>query len=98
MNSISIKNFKHPYPQKVKDVWNAFMAEGAVFGNYDIPYCPTTAKTIPRRIITWDEAKAIFKKQIKIDNHFKDDAFVCFYMDDYKFDGARGIWYDPYKV
>ena len=37
MNSISIKNFKHPYPQKVKDVWNAFMAEGAVFGNYDIP-------------------------------------------------------------
>ena len=98
MNSISIENIKDPNPKKVKDVWNAFMAEGAVFGNYDIPYCPTTAITIPRRIITWDEAKAIFKKQIKIDNHFKDDTFVCFYMDDYKFDGARGIWYDPYKV
>ena len=82
MNSISIKNIEHPHSPKVKDVWNAFMAEGAVFGNYDIPYCPTTAKTIPPRIITWDEAKAIFKKQIKNDNQFKDEAFVCFYMDD----------------
>ena len=70
MNRISIKNIEHPNPKKVKDVWNAFMAEGAVFGDYDIPYCPTTTKTSPRRIITWDEAKAIFKKQIKIDNHF----------------------------
>ena len=25
---------------------------------------------------------------------FKHNAFVCFYMDDYKFDGARGIWHD----
>ena len=24
-----------------KDVWNAFMAEDAVFGKYDIPYCFT---------------------------------------------------------
>ena len=47
MNSISIKNIKDSNPKKVKDVWNAFMAEGAVFGNYDIPYCPTTAITIP---------------------------------------------------
>ena len=98
MNSISGKNDGYPDSKKVKDVWNAFMADGAVFGKYDIPYCPTTSKTIPRKIITWDEAKAIYKKKIKVNSNFKNEAYVCFYLDDYKFDGARGIWYDPYKV
>ena len=25
-----------------KDIWNAFMVDGATFGKYDIPLCPTT--------------------------------------------------------
>ncbi len=78
-----------------KDIWNAFMAEGAKFGHNDIPFCPTTAEEMPRDIVTWEEAKTIYKKQIASGNtDFLYDAYVCFYIDDYKFDGARGIWHD----
>lgn len=45
-----------------KDVWNAFMVRGATFTENDIPICPTTAKEVPHDIITWEEAKAIYKK------------------------------------
>lgn len=78
-----------------KDVWNAYMCNGAVFGTNDIPYCPTTAVELPRRIITWDEAKVIYKRQNAEGNlDFVEDAYVCWYEDDYKFDGPRGIWHD----
>lgn len=78
-----------------RDIWNAYMAVGATFGKYDIPFCPTTATDIPHDIVTWEEAKAIYKKHISATNaDFIYDAFVCFYIDDYKFDGARGIWHD----
>lgn len=79
----------------LKDVWNAFMLDGAEFTSNDIPLCPTTSEQLPSDIITWDEAKAIYKRhRIKKDLIFKHDAFVCWYMDDYKFDGPRGIWHD----
>lgn len=78
-----------------KDVWNAFMVEGATFTSNDIPLCPTTATKLPKTVITWEEAKAIYKKhRIKKDLEFKHNAFVCWYIDDYKFDGPRGIWHD----
>lgn len=48
-----------------KDVWNAFMAEGAVFGKYDIPLCPTTAKQIPKDQVTWEEAKQIHETMLQ---------------------------------
>lgn len=78
-----------------KDIWNAFMAEGAIFCKHDIPYCPTTSTKLPREIITWEEAKAIHRKHVKAkDYEYKVDVYVCFYMDDYKFDGPRGVWHD----
>ena len=78
-----------------KDIWNAHMAKGAKFCAHDIPFCPTTAKSIPAEVITWEEAKAIYKEHIsRKDNDFRIDAFVCFYIDDCKFDGPRGIWHD----
>ena len=78
-----------------KDVWNAYMAEGTIFTQNDIPLCPTTALEVPRAIITWEEAKSILKRNNAInDDSFLYDAFVCFYIDDYKFDGPRGIWHD----
>ena len=77
----------------LKDIWNAHMAKGATFKTYDIPFCPTTAKAVPNAIITWDEAVEYHRKQIKKDRSYHYDAFVCFYMDDYKFDGPKGIWY-----
>ena len=78
-----------------KDIWNAFMCEGATFSANDIPFCPTTADVIPEQIIQWDEAKRLYKNALaRKDPNFQCSAFVCFYMDDYKFDGPRGIWHD----
>ena len=70
------------------------MAEGTTFSPHDIPFCPTTATELPDALVTWEEAKAIYKKNISVKSDFKYDAFVCFYIDDYKFDGARGIWHN----
>jgi len=81
-----------------RDIWNAFMAEGALYDDFDIPFCPTTADKIPDEMITWDEAKAIYKKKLKEDAKFFYNAFVCFYIDDYKFDGAKGTWHDSDKA
>ena len=79
----------------LKDVWNAFMCDGANFSPNDIPMCSTTAVELPKDVITWEEAKAIYKKRIsKKEYDFTYPAFVCFYLDDYKFDGPRGIWHD----
>lgn len=78
-----------------KDIWNAFMCKGTSYSKNDIPFCPTTAKSIPHTIITWDEAKRIYKKALtRGDAEFFYDAFVCWYIDDYKFDGLHGIWHD----
>ena len=85
----------NPIRPGLKDIFNAYMAEGAVFVKHDIPFCPTTATNVPESIITWEEAKSIYKKQISVkENDFAHNAFVCFYIDDYKFDGPRGIWHD----
>lgn len=76
-----------------KDIWNAFMVEDAIFSINDIPYCPTTIKSLPIEIITWNEAITIYNKHIKRnDENFYSDVFVCWYIDDYKFDGSAGIW------
>lgn len=78
-----------------KDIFNAYMCEGATFTKNDIPVCPTTAKELPEDIITWEEAKGIYKKKIRLKNkNFRHNAFVCFYIYDYRFDGTHGIWYN----
>lgn len=77
------------------DIWNAYMAKDAKFSSNDIPFCPTTSVCLPTDIITWEDAKRIYKeRRIKKEMDFKYNAFVCFYIDDYKFDGPRGVWHD----
>lgn len=75
--------------------WNAFMVRGAKFyKEYDIPECPTTAKGTPKKIITYSEAKSIYKKELaKGNKDFLVDAFVSFYEDDQNFDRTGGIWF-----
>lgn len=91
-NSSDIMNTARP---GCKDIWNAFMAEGATFGKFDIPFCPTTALAIPNSQVTWEEAKQIHKKHISRRQYdYQENAFVNWYLDDYKFDGPRGIWHD----
>ncbi len=79
-----------------KDIWNAFMCKDAIYSKRDIPYCPTKVTALPKRIITWEEAKTTYKKEYRKDHHFKISAYVCFYIDDYRFDGIRtSIWFYP---
>ena len=81
-----------------KDIWNAFMVRGAKFSANDIPYCPTTAKSIPQNLISFAQAKTIYNKHRKAsDKNFFENDFVHFYIDDYKFDGKSGIWFDYKK-
>ncbi|MDO5295548.1 MAG: DUF4417 domain-containing protein [bacterium] len=78
----------------IKDIWNAFMVKGATFTKNDIPICPTTATETPKDIIPWTEAKRIYKRERAAGKRkFHISAFVCFYLDDYKFDGPTGIWH-----
>ncbi len=79
--------------------WHPELVEGAIMDEFDIPFCPTTAENPPRKILTWEEAKTVFRKRmISGDVAFKDDSFVCFYCDDYKFDTFRGIWFSPKRA
>ena len=84
-----------PKRKSCRDIWNAYMCEEASFSDHDIPFCPTTATSLPTAIIPWDEAKHIYKNALaRRDNGFFYNAFVCWYIDDYKFNGPRGIWHD----
>ena len=78
-----------------KDVWNAFMTEGAIFCKYDIPFCPNTSTEIPKAQVTWEEARQLHKKHIERgEKRYYEDAYINWYIDDYKFDSSRGIWHD----
>lgn len=80
-----------------KDVWNAHMCKGAKFAKYDIPKCPTIVTDLPTEIITWEEAKQSHKKLVRRNADYHSDAYICFYIDDYKFDGVRtSIWLFPW--
>ena len=83
-----------------KDMWNAFMVRGAKFSEIGIPLCPTTAREIPRELISYTEARATYNRRMKRgDINFFVSAFVHFYQHDYKFDGARcGIWFQPQRA
>ena len=88
----SLDNSTNPIRKGIKDLWNAFMCENADFSKKnDIPFCPTTATELPTDIIPWDKAKAIYKSKIRSDKNFRYNAFVCFYLDDHKFDGKKAF-------
>ena len=82
------------------DIWNAYMVYGASFTpNSDMPICHYLGGEIPKKLISYDKAKHIFKSRIKSEPNFKSDAYVHFYIDDQKFDGKRnGIWLYPEKA
>ena len=72
------------------------MANGALFSVNDIPCCPTTSSQIPTSLITWEEASSIHREEIKRRHrNYKVNSFICFYIDDYKFDNSNGIWNKP---
>ncbi len=78
------------------DIWDAYMVYGAKFTDNDIPISVKTCRLLPHRLIGFDEAKSIYKKNMQKDPDFYIDAFIHFYIDDQKFDGKRSsIWLAP---
>ena len=83
----------------LKDVWGAFMCKGARYTSNDIPKCPSILTEIPKEILTWEEARQFHKKSVYKNRSYFCDAFICFYIDDYKFDGSRtSIWLFPQRA
>lgn len=69
-----------------QDIWNAFMVEGAIFSKHDIPFCPTTAKSLPNKLVSYVTAKQIYKQELSLGNtQFHNEAFVHFCIHDYVF-------------
>ncbi len=94
-NLISNESSQDKVRAGCKDVWNAFMTEGAMFGKHDIPQCPNTSSEIPKDQVTWEEARQIHRQHVarKEEDYFE-NAYINWYIDDYKFDSSRGIWHD----
>ena len=86
--------------KNLKDIWwNAFMVKSCTdWDTHDIPFCKTTKEEIPSDIITWKEAVTIYNKEIKINKDFHYSAYICFYIDDERFDSINGIWFNPYRA
>lgn len=93
-----MKNDSNPNIRKgCMDIWNAFMVDGAEFVlGSDIPVCPCTAKDIPKKLISYVEAKHLHKINCKTNPNYHVNAFVHFYIDDQKFDGPNSsVWLYP---
>lgn len=84
----------------IRDIWwNAFMVkECRNWTKGDVPFCPTAKIEIPAELLTWLEAITLHNKMIRKNKNYKYDAYICFYCDDYKFDGLHGIWNDYNKA
>ena len=87
----------------IKDVWwRPYMVSGAKFSDNDVPFCPTTATEMPALILTYKEAREMYRKEMRRHNkRFMSFAYVCFYEDDGDFDSFKGIWFrssHAYKI
>ena len=74
--------------------WNAVMVKDCKeWDDYNIPFCRPLKEEVPEGLITWKEAKHIFKENIRKNKDFKRNEYICFYLDDFLFDGINGIWF-----
>ncbi len=79
--------------------WNAFMVKDCKeWDRSNIPFCKSLKDEIPEDLVSWKDAKEIFKNRIKEDKNFKHRAYIHFYLDDFLFDGIHGIWFDYNKA
>lgn len=76
------------------------MVKGADYSTNQIPFCPTTAKNIPSDVISYVDARKMYNRDQKYNQtSLFTNAFVHFYIDDYKFDGKfKGIWSAPHRA
>lgn len=86
-------------PSLIDIWWNAFMVKDCrEWDINNIPFCRTLKDEIPEDLISWKEAKAVFKNNIKKDKNFINKDYIHFYLDDFLFDGIHGIWFDYNKA
>lgn len=79
--------------------WNAFMVKDCKeWDEYNIPFCRTLKEDIPEDVITWKQAKTVYNKLIGKDKNFSCSIYICFYLDDFLFDGINGIWFKYNKA
>lgn len=99
LNNSSVSRTLSTNRSGLQDIWNAYMLKGTLYSPNDIPLCPTTAVSLPSRLISYDEAKTLHNKEMQRGNKdYHVDAFIHFYIDDQKFDGKRtSIWLYPEK-
>lgn len=84
-----------------QDLWNAFMVKDCIFSSKsDIPVCSCKVETPPVELISYEDAKSLYKKEMKAGNlNFHVNSYVHFYIDDQKFDGKQSsIWLYPQKA
>ena len=80
----SNKSYDNMEVNNYKDCFHAFMVEGAVFdGYYDIPFIPQNSSFEINNLIPYVET---------LNHTYKNGDVVHFYLDDYRFDGPKGIW------
>ena len=82
---------EHKIRKGCKDIWNSKMIDDATM----LKDMPTThsSNIIPKKLISYTDALAIDKQNQSIGNKkYRIDAFIHFYIDDYKFDNDNGVW------
>ena len=80
----------------IKDLWNAYLLDGAQWSKTGNPIVKTTATAPPKAVISYKDANNIDKLKRKTEPYYKIDAFIHFYIDDDQFDcKTSGIWGKP---
>ena len=80
----------------IKDLWNAYLLEGAEWTKNGNPVVKTTATEQPKAVVSYKDAKCIDKLKRKNEPNYKVDAFIHFYLDDEQFDcKTSGLWIKP---
>lgn len=102
MTSNKKKTSQELYPRAgCQDIWNAHMVNNCIFSpESDIPFCPCNIDSLPTSLISYEDAKMIYNRELKAGNlSFHNDSYIHFYMDDQKFDGKQNsIWLYPDKA
>ncbi len=92
------KNFakENATRSNIKDMWNAYLLEGAEWTPQGNPIVQTTATEPPKSVVSYREAKEIDKAKRKVAPDYAIDAFIHFYIDDDQFDcKTSGLWAKP---
>ena len=88
-----------------RDEWNLFMVRGALFTQHDIPASFANSDIVPKRLISFTEARAIHNREMRAGNvNYFVNAYVHFYKHDQHFDNLHharelnSIWTNPWAA